>query len=204
MNKFIFFLSFAFFISNLNAQNPINVIITGECSDVSGTYIYNGLVNGKNNYTKTFIIEGESIVVGVGFDNIKWVLYADGDLTDDGFRNIAVPSGLLPPFTGWVNTGCENGTMIIEEVLSIDELTNGQNNIIIYPNPFKTNITINHIENSIDNFTYKIFDLTGRIVENGKAKFNENINIESISNGNYIIEIETVSGLKMNKKLIKN
>lgn len=76
MKKIIFiFLLIISFQNNLNAQNPINVIITGECSYASGTYTYNGQVNGKNNYTQTFVIDGESVVIGVGFDNVKWVLY---------------------------------------------------------------------------------------------------------------------------------
>ena len=76
MKKKIFILLLIIsFQNNLNAQNPINVIITGECSRFSGTYTYNGLVNGKNNYTQTFIIDVESVVIGVGFDNIKWVEY---------------------------------------------------------------------------------------------------------------------------------
>ncbi len=50
MKKIIFILVLIIsFQNNINAQSPINVIITGECSNASGTYTYNGLVNGKNN-----------------------------------------------------------------------------------------------------------------------------------------------------------
>ena len=204
MKKIILILLLSLFSqNNSNAQAPINVTITGECSEASETYIYNGVVNGKNNYTKTFIIDGINTVIGVGFDNTKWVLYADGDLTDDGFSNIAVPLGLLPPFTGWVNTQCTDGTMIIEQSLSINNIDNFNKKTLIYPNPTRNYITIQNKENLTENFYYKIIDLTGRIVNIGKSKFNEQINIENFTNGNYIIQIETKNGEKSSTKLIK-
>lgn len=205
MKKIIFiFLLIISFQNNLNAQNPINVIITGECSYASGTYTYNGQVNGKNNYTQTFVIDGESVVIGVGFDNVKWVLYAEGDLTDDGFSNIAVPTGLLPPFTGWVNTGCLDGTMIIDQNLSTNDFESFNGKILIYPNPANNFITIKNKENSSEYFKYKIFDITGRNIISGNSKFNEQINVESLTIGNYLIQLETENGQKSTKKLIKN
>lgn len=203
MKKTITYLFFVLMSSTLSAQNPINVIITGECFEASSTYIYNGVVNGKNNYTKTFDIDGETIVIGVGFDNSKWVLYADGDLTDDGFSNIAVPNGLVPPSTGWVNTGCLDGTMIIEELLSISSVAKNENRLIIYPNPSNNIITIQDIENSQNNFIYKIVDLTGRIIKKGKSTFNGELNISALNTGNYIIELETENGERITKKLVK-
>lgn len=204
MRKIIFIIMLIIsFQNNLNAQSPINVIITGDCSDVSGSYTFNGVVNGKNNYTKTFVIDGESIVFGVGFDNTKWVLYTDGDLTDDGFSNIAVPPGLLPPFTGRVNIQCENGTMIIEQNLSTNDFENFNSKILVYPNPTNNFITIKSKKKSAENFRYKIFDITGRNVINGNSKFNEQINVESLNIGNYIIQLETENGQKSTEKITK-
>ena len=205
MKKIIFIvLLIISFQNNLNAQNPITVIITGECSNASGTYTYNGLVNGKNNYTQTFVIDGEIIVIGVGFDNIKWVIYTGGNLTDAGFSNIAVPAGLLPPFTGWVKTQCMGGTMIIEQNLSTNEFENFSDKILVFPNPTNNFITIENEENSSEYFKYKIFDLMGRPIIGGNSKFNEEINVESLTIGNYIIQLETENGQKLTKKLIKN
>ena len=58
--------------------------------------------------------------------------------------------------------------------------------------------------NSIESFEYKIFDLLGRVIKSGKSKYNEQINIESLTNGNYIIQIEIEKGEKSAEKLIKN
>ena len=204
---YILFLSVLFYQNNLTAQSPINVIITNICSDVSGSYLFNGLVNGKNNYTLTINDMGYIYVIGVGFDNIKWVLYLDGDLTDYGFSNSAVPSGVLPPFTGWVPfaDNCDStGTMIIEQSLSTIDIEGFNKKTLIFPNPSMSFITIKNKESSSESFEYKIVDFTGRNVKSGNSKFNQKIDIESLKNGNYIIQIETDKGEKLIEKLIKN
>ena len=204
---YILFLSVLFYQNNLTAQSPINVIITNICSDVSGSYLFNGLVNGKNNYTLTINDMGYIYVIGVGFDNIKWVLYLDGDLTDYGFSNSAVPSGVLPPFTGWVPfaDNCDStGTMIIEQSLSTIDIEGFNKKTLIFPNPSMSFITIQNKESSSESFEYKIVDFTGRNVKSGNSKFNQKIDIESVKNGNYIIQIETDKGEKLIEKLIKN
>jgi hypothetical protein len=78
------------------------------------------------------------------------------------------------------------------------------NSIIIYPNPANNFITIKNNETTSENFNYKIIDVTGRIVKNGSSKFNENIYIDSCSNGVYALQIETENGNKLIKKIIKN
>ena len=204
MNKTIIIILLALlFQFNLYAQEPITVTITGDCSVVNGIYTFNGIVNGKNNYTNTVIIEGETFIAGVGFDNTKWVLYADGDLTDDGFSNIAVPVGSLPPFTGWVNTQCEEGTMVIQQTLSTNNINNFDKSTIIYPNPTSNYLTITNNDASQTSVKYAIVDLTGRIVISGTTAFNEKINIQNLSNGNYIIQLNTEVGQKISKKFSK-
>ncbi len=88
--------------------------------------------------------------------------------------------------------------------LSTNEILNSKSKIFIYPNPTNNFITIQNEENTTENFEYKIVDLIGRIVKNGNSKFNEQINIESLESGNYIIQIETENGEKLTKKLLKN
>jgi hypothetical protein len=57
-------------------------------------------------------------------------------------------------------------------------------------------ITQNNQRNT-ENVEYKIVDLTGRVVKYGSVKYNEEINIENLSKGNYFIQIETVNGEKI-------
>ncbi len=111
---------------------------------------------------------------------------------------------MLPPFTGWVNTECLDGTMIIEQNLSTINFDNFNTKILVYPNPTNNFITIKNEENSTEHFKFKIVDLTGRIVKNGNSKFNEQVNIESLTSGNYIVQIQTDSNENFTQKLIKN
>jgi hypothetical protein len=87
--------------------------------------------------------------------------------------------------------------------LSLNEATN-HNYVNVYPNPTQTNIMIQDNKNSTENFNFKILDVSGRIVQNGSSKFTEQINVEGLINGNYIIQIVTENGEKFNEKLIKN
>ena len=76
--------------------------------------------------------------------------------------------------------------------------------IIIYPNPTNNFITIQNDQRKTKNIEYKIVDLTGRVVKNNNSKFNEQINIEGLTNENYIIQIQTDSNDNFTQKLIKN
>ncbi len=74
----------------------------------------------------------------------------------------------------------------------------------IYPNPTNQLITIQSSAGSDELFTYKIVDTLGRMIMKGNSLFSEEINIENLSNGNYIIEVETKNGQRRSEKLIKN
>lgn len=80
---------------------------------------------------------------------------------------------------------------------------NKNNKTTIYPNPSTSFIIIQNLEKQVDNFNYKIFDITGRTVKSANANYDEKINIEDLTNGNYIIQIISENGKKANKKLLK-
>lgn len=86
--------------------------------------------------------------------------------------------------------------------LNLDN-THKDSKVLIYPNPSNNLITIQSKQNSTESFEYKIIDLTCRIVKSGNSKFNEQISIENLTSGNYIIQIEIESGQRLTKKFIK-
>ncbi len=87
----------------------INVAFTGQCGFPSGTYNYEGLLNGKASFVSVATPN-----VKVSFDGVKWVLWdSNVNIGSTGFENTNVPAGLYPPLTGWVPTQCVNGTMDI-------------------------------------------------------------------------------------------
>lgn len=98
----------------VNATPPpvsagINVAFTGQCGFLSGTYNYEGLLNGKASFVSVATPN-----VKVSFDGVKWVLWdSNVNIGNTGFENTTVPAGLYPPLTGWVPTLCNDGTMDI-------------------------------------------------------------------------------------------
>lgn len=74
----------------------------------------------------------------------------------------------------------------------------------LFPNPTSDAITITSNENETEDITYNIIDLLGRVVKKGHSKLNQEINIQDLNNGNYIVEIKNTEGEIVRKKLIKN
>ncbi len=203
MKKTILIIFLVVFQLQVNAQSAIDVVITGDCSPFSGTYQFNGLVNGKNNYVQTFMVDSEPQIVAVGFDNSQWVLYGNGDLTDYGFSNIAVPEGNLPPYVGWVNTQCQSGTMTINLNLAVVDQNNFEKNVMLVPNPAQQYLTIAQSNNDGTALQYEIVDIMGRIVSKGASQFGNHISIEKLPNGLYTVKIKNKTGQVTSKKLIK-
>ena len=123
------------------------------------------------------------------------------------------PSSPNPPdrFTGIWNDQCGcgwpsifTGTGTQTTLLSTNNIEISQIEVKISPNPIDNEITVYSTKEFENNFEYKIVDLTGRIVKSGNSKFNQKINVESLTNGNYIFEIENENGVKFNEKIIKN
>lgn len=59
--------------------------------------------------------------------------------------------------------------------------------IKLFPNPFKENFTVSFESNST--FEYKIYDLSGRLIQTGRAICNQKIDLKSAEKGVYFLEI---------------
>ena len=73
----------------------------------------------------------------------------------------------------------------------------------IYPNPSDKNISINFSDNFSNVNRFVIIDIIGRRVKEGEIGNNENINIEELRSGTYIIELSDYNGTKAVNKFIK-
>ena len=78
-----------------------------------------------------------------------------------------------------------------------------KNTFIVFPNPTNEFIIIKNYKQTNEAFEYIIVDFTGRMLKKGNARFNEQLDIENLTSGNYIIEIKTENGKKFTKKLTK-
>ncbi len=204
MRKIIIIFLFLFQIIAF-AQNPLNVVITGYCSQHNGSYSYIGLLNGKNNYTHTYIDEdGDPWTTLIGYDNTNWILYEIDFIDIIGFTNPNVTTSLTPPLTGWIPVECEpDATMTVTTALSVNQNQAFTNSTTIFPNPALDFIIVQNKNQTNENFNFQIMDVSGRIIQNNEQNFGDNIDIQTLNAGHYIITIQNSKGNKTGKKFIK-
>ena len=198
---------------DINFQTKIKELYLIKLIDVS---TIEGRKNAYiNNVTSVpFIIKANLIsnkkTIIKGFKSVEKL---ESDLTDQKYFSKNSVNAICG--NGIIEAGetCDDGNLINGDdcdsnctlTLGINENETKKKNVLIIPNPTKDFIQIrNNKLNSIESFEYKIFDLLGRVIKSGKSKYNEQINIESLTNGNYIIQIEIEKGEKSAEKLIKN
>ena len=73
-------------------------------------------------------------------------------------------------------------------------------NVSIYPNPAKHEVNVKMTK--AETAKYSIIDMSGRSVNSGNLSADGKINVEKISNGNYILTIEMKNGETITEKLI--
>lgn len=87
--------------------------------------------------------------------------------------------------------------------LNINSIKILENKVSIFPNPTKNFIIIPSPKNSIENLECSFIDLVGRIVKRANSKFNQEINVEDLKSGNYIVQIRNENGEIFNRMLVK-
>lgn len=88
--------------------------------------------------------------------------------------------------------------------LGIDNVSlKDYNTFTLYPNPAGDHITIQNKKQSNESFEYSIFDMSRKKIQSGFSIFNEQMNIQKLEKGNYMIWFETKKGDKQSLKLIK-
>lgn len=103
------------------------------------------------------------------------------------------------------NTTTNNSTPVLINcpiILSTNSNENHKTEIQVYPNPAKDFIILKNKKK--ENFVYQIFDLSGRMIKTGKGNFNEKIDVKNLGKGNYVLQVQSVSGEKFNGNLIKD
>jgi hypothetical protein len=112
--------------------------------------------------------------------------------------------------TGWAACtvtgagGCNNYDSIFVIQLICDGLESDENNdIYLYPNP-ATDVLKVFSKNTNENMEYKIYDLSGKLLIEGKAfSKNGSIDIRDFSDGEYLIKIKSSKGLSQHKIIIQ-
>ena len=96
------------------------------------------------------------------------------------------------PAGGWNHQDCDQIYTDIEEVLT--------NDIMVYPNPVSKSFFIKNIDKPTE---YRIIDLFGKILKNGTIETSNEIRVDELLKGVYILEVRIENQLTI-KKIIKN
>ncbi len=104
--------------------------------------------------------------------------------------------------TGTVNPGVQQPYEIF--VLATNENA-VRSNISVYPNPVKDFLTVDFNTEKLDNSSFQLFDVSGKVVYQGNLKNAKNqISASSLSVGMYILRITNAGKLVKTFKIIKN
>lgn len=99
---------------------------------------------------------------------------------------------------------CTNGSIVYKIIdSSLSNSSFDKNSISIYPNPAKTQLTIENATNTAFN-SIQIMDITGKLLyaENNLNVTSKTINVSSFTDGLYIIVAEDFSGNQFKSKVI--
>ena len=80
-----------------------------------------------------------------------------------------------------------------------------QSNISVYPNPVKDFLTVDFNSEKLDNSSYQLFDVTGKVINQGNLKsVKSQISASSLTSGIYLLRITNSGKVVKSFKIIKN
>ncbi len=205
-------LSFRFFEGSVSVSGTINgVSVSGvgfaellhdyENPDVSITSPSGGVYNTSNPITWTLNNP----------DDGRPLLY-DLEYSTDNSNFTSIATGLTKPFYTWDGSGITNGEPVWFKVksYSVDNTLKSEvvsssssaatlsvanfdkNNLIVYPNPVKNDITLN-FQSILTGCTIKIMDINGRVLSTKKTDNSllQKINTQFLSQGLYFLHVNS-------------
>ena len=99
------------------------------------------------------------------------------------------------PVNGCINPGTGNGqynTLAACNTACITDISENISKISVYPNPIKNTLNIEGTYTSLD-----LFDMFGKLVLS--TEYKKNINVSSLANGIYLLNIHTEQGPQTQK-----
>jgi hypothetical protein len=89
-------------------------------------------------------------------------------------------------------------------VSSDNMFTDEDKEVLIYPNPAKSQLFIHSKGAAAELVDYKIFNIEGRLITGASLETNQGIDISTLIPGMYFIKLGTISGNRIALKFIKN
>lgn len=105
--------------------------------------------------------------------------------------------------TGTITQGVQQPFEIV--TLSGSEFTNIQLEAIVFPNPTVLNVTLKIINSDLENFSYQLFDLRGRLLGEAKISNEETlIEMDRYPSATYLLKVNSSSRELKTFKILKN
>ncbi len=84
-----------------------------------------------------------------------------------------------------------------------DSITMTGSQLVAFPNPADTHISIAKINGQAEEIDYRIIDMVGKVIGSGHINTGQSIDISMLRTGNYILSVTDGSGLHTNFKIIR-
>ena len=120
-----------------------------------------------------------------------------GTETSINYVRVYWPSGLVETIN---NPSIDAVLVVNESNATLSTQDNFVNDLILYPNPTKSVLNLNTLDN-LQDAIYTVFDISGKRVLNARLDSNT-IDVSNLSAGQYILRIMSDGSIK-NQKFIK-
>ena len=105
--------------------------------------------------------------------------------------------------TGTITQGVQQPFEIV--TLSGEEFANIRLEAVVYPNPTVSNVTLKISDFNLENLNYQLFDIQGRLINQGKISNAETVlDMERYTTSTYILKINSNTTELKTFKIIKN
>ena len=181
------------YYSNRNANNWIKFSLQGVQSNRNG-------IGTRVEIYGTWGKQIRDIRSGEGFKYMSSLNahFGIGAATSISQVIIRWPSGAVDVIN---NPGINQSLHVVEGSSPLGQEEFSTNKIVLYPNPASEQLTISNIDlSTIKNVS--IVSMLGKVIKNVKLT-NDTISIASLSEGIYILAIETIDGKKYTERFVK-
>ncbi|AZA80767.1 hypothetical protein C1637_11910 [Chryseobacterium lactis] len=167
--------------------------------------ICNLLQGSSKIFSPTNITSGNSKLLKANLGGKNYTWYKNNQIISGANSNIytATESGQYKVVINYSDSCADttNAINIAFQNLATAESKYSNKSVKVYPNPAQNFIKIQMSE--LQDFEYKIFDFSGKLIITGQAKSDDQINIQSLTTGNYIIKMKDKNKQEQSIKFVK-
>jgi serine protease AprX len=194
-------------IGSVNDQK-VHAITSGKGPNAAGTLKPNvsamgvgaSVISGTGSVTT---LSGTSYATPILAGLTACLMQTDPSLAPLEIRSLieSVADSFASP-TNNIGNGVPDFQKAYDQITGVEEITRTKDAFEIYPNPAREKVFIS-AKNYNGILSFAIYDLQGRIVQQGKVKTNESIAISALQNGMYFLKINNGKEYQIDKLIVR-